>query len=660
MSFARHYTASNDCTPARSTLLTGLYTHQTGCMITGGSTLDPGLSDLGHDAARARLPHALARQVAPHPRRQPLDVLHRRTGARALRLRRRRLPLARRRPRSGLARGPAHRRQVRRVVRARRAAPSRGARPSRSSTRTTSPGGTSGATASRRRPAPADVVQRLPPNYETPELLLERHKPRLQRSFQETAAASFGPVPFTGPRSDEHMAGIPRPVHQDPARGRPPHRPRHAHARKPAGGGREHGDRVHLRPRRVRRLARPARQGRERLRRGASACRCSSRTCAACSPANRKQLRTQLTSSVDIAPLLLTIATGSSDWRRDSHYSHIAGRLDLARILADPAAAGRPYVLHATDETVTEFAIEPYAANAPLHIVAIRTPQAKYATYSNWPDERDHAAVRRARKSSSTTTAPRAGAWSWTTAPAHSPLEAGAARTEYERAFHDELRGPLPPPPGRSARARLRRLLLDGPARGDSGRRPAQTPRRTRNRANLAGKAPDGSPFRRRGLAILTAAEDADDRPRRSRAPGPPRSGPTTPRGSEIAVSKPLLGRARRRARASSTERPREHAPGGDFGRPVPARVDRRARVRAGARDRQPPPAAAPARPLHGKHVGAVGLPVRGQVGVEQHLPGGRRSPRGSRPGPSRPSSRRPGVACTLPWLPATSGFSCS
>ncbi len=40
VSFANHYTASNDCTPARAALLTGLYTHQTGCLITGGSTLD--------------------------------------------------------------------------------------------------------------------------------------------------------------------------------------------------------------------------------------------------------------------------------------------------------------------------------------------------------------------------------------------------------------------------------------------------------------------------------------------------------------------------------------------------------------------------------------------------------------------------------------------
>ena len=42
VSFGHHYTASNDCSPSRAAMLTGLYTHQTGCMITGGSTLDPG------------------------------------------------------------------------------------------------------------------------------------------------------------------------------------------------------------------------------------------------------------------------------------------------------------------------------------------------------------------------------------------------------------------------------------------------------------------------------------------------------------------------------------------------------------------------------------------------------------------------------------------
>jgi hypothetical protein len=37
VSFAGHYTAANHCTPARSALVTGLYTHQTGCLLTGAS-----------------------------------------------------------------------------------------------------------------------------------------------------------------------------------------------------------------------------------------------------------------------------------------------------------------------------------------------------------------------------------------------------------------------------------------------------------------------------------------------------------------------------------------------------------------------------------------------------------------------------------------------
>ena len=47
------------------------------------------------------------------------------------------------------------------------------------------------------------VIGRLPPNFETPELLIERNKPLLQRTFQDTSAASFGPVPFTGPEASE-------------------------------------------------------------------------------------------------------------------------------------------------------------------------------------------------------------------------------------------------------------------------------------------------------------------------------------------------------------------------------------------------------------------------------------------------------------------------
>jgi arylsulfatase A-like enzyme len=94
--------------------------------------------------------------------------------------------------------------------------------------------------------------------------------------------------------------------------------------------------------------------------------------------------RTQLTSSVDVVPLLLTLATGSSAWRHRERYRHLAGRHDLAAICAHPSAPGRGWVLHATDEDVTEFATEPYAAAAPRHVVALRTQRGKLALYSNW------------------------------------------------------------------------------------------------------------------------------------------------------------------------------------------------------------------------------------------------------------------------------------
>ena len=44
-------------------------------------------------------------------------------------------------------------------------------------------------------------------------------------------------------------------------------------------------------------------------------------------------------------------------------------------------------MLHATDEVLTEFAVEPFAADAPLHVVALRTASAKYTSYTHWSDE---------------------------------------------------------------------------------------------------------------------------------------------------------------------------------------------------------------------------------------------------------------------------------
>ena len=55
---------------------------------------------------------------------------------------------------------------------------------------------------SERIPAEATAparVHALPPNFETPEMLEAHRKPLLQRSLQQTAAASFGAVPLEGP-----------------------------------------------------------------------------------------------------------------------------------------------------------------------------------------------------------------------------------------------------------------------------------------------------------------------------------------------------------------------------------------------------------------------------------------------------------------------------
>jgi len=383
VSFARHYTASNDCTPARATLLTGLYTHQTGCMITGGSTLDAGFPTWGtmlrehgyhtwwygkwhlthHDnwwtavqAQRGLERYGFSGGTHPSP-----------DGA----------------PGQGWRVDPKIAGQF-----ADWYARADAAQPWCTTVSFVNPHDiawwyrwsdrlASEASAPR-------VSLRLPPNFETPAMLMGANKPRLQRSLQETAAASFGQVPFSGAdaasmwlsfvdlymklqlRVDGHIGEVLRTLHS---------RPEVAantvviftsdHGEYGASHGlRGKGAGVYEEAIRVPLIVSDPRGMLTR------------------SPG---QTRTQLSSSVDIAPLLLTIATGSNEWRREPHYAHLAGRLDLARILADPGAPGRPYVLHATDEILTEFALDPYAADAPLHVLALRTPSAKYATYSHWP-----------------------------------------------------------------------------------------------------------------------------------------------------------------------------------------------------------------------------------------------------------------------------------
>jgi arylsulfatase A-like enzyme len=486
VSFASHYTAANDCTPARAALLTGLHTHQTGCMITGGSTLDPGfptwgtmLRELGyrthwygkwhlthgdnlwdsHEDAGALEPYGFGGGTFPSP-----------DGA----------------PGQGWRVDPHIVTQFEKWF-ARAGSGGTGKNPWCTAVSFVNPHDIAWWYHwSERFAAEAEapsVVEALPPNFETPDEMIARGKPRLQRSLQDTAQASFGAVPYGGPEFertwlpfldlylkllgevDNHIGAVLGTLASRPdvaantvilfTSDHGEYGASHG-MRGKGGGAYEEAIRVPLIVRDLRgKLTRaPARK------------------------------RTGLTSSVDVAPLLLDIATGSSSWRADSHYSHIASRHDLAAMLGDPAAPGREYVLHATDETVTEFAIEPYAASAPLHVVALRTPQAKYATYSNFaPGSIEPVPAGRETE-----------LYDYSTRPGRMELRNDAGRSSLEaklgaqlrRAVRDELRAPLPK---RLKAARKRGLAdyFDTAARAASKATEVR-----RERAEREGEAPFG------------------------------------------------------------------------------------------------------------------------------------------------------------------------
>jgi arylsulfatase A-like enzyme len=492
VSFARHYTASNDCTPARSAMLTGLYTHQTGCMITGGSTLDPGFPTWGtmlreHGYAT----RWLGKWHLTHGDNRWNEL----SGEQAL-------------ERYGFDGGifpspdgaPGQGWKVDPHI-ARRFADwfveEGGAEPWCTTVSFVNPHDIAWWYKwSDRVPAEASAeraVQRLPPNYETPELLLERHKPRLQRSFQDTAAASFGPVPFSGPEATERWLSfmdlyIKIQLEVDRNIG---HVLRTLESRPEVAANTvivftsDHGE-----------------YGASHGLRGKGASAYEEGIRVPLIVKDQRGLltnatetqRTQLSSSVDLAPLLLTIGTGSNDWRSDPHYSHIAGRLDLAAILADPAAPGRDFVLHATDETVTEFAVEPYAADAPLHIVALRSAQGKFATYSNWPYE-GIAPQSEGQETELYDYSTHSGRLELHNSAGTSPLEE-AMRAEYERAFHEELREPLPP---RLVAAHARGFAdYFSTARQSSIKAAARRKRREERETGGPPELPFGSPFRPR------------------------------------------------------------------------------------------------------------------------------------------------------------------
>ena len=92
--------------------------------------------------------------------------------------------------------------------------------------------------------------------------------------------------------------------------------------------------------------------------------------------------RTQLASSVDLAPMLVTLGNrGSISWRRGQLARIYGERLNLVQLLRNPTAAGREHILFSTDEVLLD--VLNYL-HAPTHVLAVRTHEAKLVTYTHW------------------------------------------------------------------------------------------------------------------------------------------------------------------------------------------------------------------------------------------------------------------------------------
>lgn len=102
-------------------------------------------------------------------------------------------------------------------------------------------------------------------------------------------------------------------------------------------------------------------------------------------------IRDQLTSSVDIMPMLVGFAYGGQKTWMQGNYAEMYGeRYDMFPILKSSSVKGLDYALFATDETVTlsdDFATVPNVdgQRTPIHITGIVTPQYKLGVYSHWP-----------------------------------------------------------------------------------------------------------------------------------------------------------------------------------------------------------------------------------------------------------------------------------
>ncbi|HSY52176.1 MAG TPA: sulfatase-like hydrolase/transferase [Thermoanaerobaculia bacterium] len=95
--------------------------------------------------------------------------------------------------------------------------------------------------------------------------------------------------------------------------------------------------------------------------------------------------RSQVASHVDLLPLMMKLATGADGWMNDDYRQMYGHRLDLAAILHDACAPGRPYAIYSSDEHFIPAAVN--YLNAPEHVVGLAFPEGKLAVYAHWVPE---------------------------------------------------------------------------------------------------------------------------------------------------------------------------------------------------------------------------------------------------------------------------------
>ncbi len=98
-------------------------------------------------------------------------------------------------------------------------------------------------------------------------------------------------------------------------------------------------------------------------------------------------VREQLASSVDLVPLLVSIARDGTGWMQEEPYRALYGkRARLFDILRDPKAPGRKYALYTTDEA---FPAGQNYLKAPFHVIGVVTETGKLGTYAFWAPRTD-------------------------------------------------------------------------------------------------------------------------------------------------------------------------------------------------------------------------------------------------------------------------------